>query len=152
MRTNVYTPINARLKHFLIQGFTSGFDIHFSGLITNTRRRNLLSARSSTSQVSKVILKETSLGHTQGPFLLPPFRPFHCSLPEAVPKSDGTTRLILDLSYQQEGAINDGILPDEVFSKFDYAIELIRSQSHGAFMAKLDIRSAFRLLPVRYED
>ena len=114
-----------------------------------------MSARSSETQVDHAIQTEIRRGHTRGPFRNTPFHPFHCSPLGAVLKPDKSIRLILDLSYPQEGAINTGILPEEcsvVYSKFDDAVDIIRSQGQAAFMAKLDIKSAFRLLPVRRED
>ena len=140
------------LVSFVISGFRHGFDIGFVGPPVSTRPRNLLSARSHPTPVTEAILKEVRRGHTAGPFLSPPLLPFHCSPLGAVPKKDGTFRLILDLSSPRGQSINEGISKDQYsvrYSKFDDAIALVRSFGSSAFMAKLDIKHAFRLCPVR---
>ena len=140
------------LVAYVIDGFQHGFDIGFRGPISVTRPRNLRSARTFPDPVSTAIFKELSRGHTSGPFLIPPMSPFHCSPLGAVPKKDGTFRIILDLSSPHGMSINVGISKDSFsvrYSSFDDAVHLVRSSGTSAFMAKLDIRHAFRLCPVR---
>ena len=71
-----------------------------------------------------------------------------------MPKPDGSTRLILDLSSPRGSSINDGI-PKEPFSvkyaKFDDAVAMVALMPH-AYMGKIDIRHAFRLCPVHPDD
>ncbi|XP_072051535.1 uncharacterized protein [Amphiura filiformis] len=73
-----------------------------------------------------------------------------------VPKSEpGKVRLIHHLSYPEGKSINDGIDPDVCivkYASFDVAVQLVISTGKGALMAKADIESAFRLLPVHPED
>ena len=162
---NVFSPVNVdRLEFYLdahpdrdlvsyiITGFRFGFDIGFQGSVTDTRPRNLLTARSNPEPVSEAIRKELSRSHTAGPFSSPPMFPFHCSPLGAVPKKDGTFRIILDLSSPRGFSVNEGILKDTFsvrYSSFDDAVELVRLLGPSTFMAKLDIRHAFRLCPVR---
>ena len=82
---------------YVISGFSEGFDIGFTGAISDSRPRNLLSALRNAPAVSAAIAKELSWGHTSGPFCFPPLAPFHCSPLGVVPKKDGTFRIILDL-------------------------------------------------------
>ena len=94
-------------------------------------------------------------GHTSGPFSIPPLEPFHCLPLGAVPKKDGTYRIILDLSSPRGSSINEGISRDDFsvkYSSFDDAVTLIRSSGTSTFMAKIDIWHAFRLCPVRHEQ
>lgn len=101
--------------------------------------------------VSKAILNEVSRGHTCGPFSSPPFVPFHCSPLGAVPKKDGSSRIILDLSSPSGFFINDGIPPEFFsvkYSSFDDAAAVVQDMGVGCFMAKIDIKHAFRLCPV----
>ena len=73
----------------------------------------------------------------------------------AVPKKDGTYRIILDLSSPRGSSINEGISQDDFsvkYSSFDDAVTLIRSSGTSTFMAKIDIWHAFRLCPVRHEQ
>ena len=140
------------LVSFVISGFRCGFDIGFVGPPVSTRPRNLLSARPHPASVTEAIFKEVLRGHTAGPFLSPPLFPFHWSALGAVLKKDGTFRLILDLSSPRGQSTNEGISKDLYsvrYSKFHDAIALVRSSGSSAFMAKLDIKHAFRLCPAR---
>lgn len=143
------------LVRFLVQGFTHGFNIGFEGSVSSSLPRNLLSARNSEDGVTSAIQTELQRGHTAGPFPVPPFNPFHCSPLGAVPKPDGSIRLILDLSSPRDNAINEGIPQDlysVVYSHFDDAVDVVRVLGPSAYMGKIDIRHAFRLCPVRFED
>ena len=88
--------------------------------------------------------------------LLPrPHSRLYCSPLGAVPKKDGTFHIILDLSSPSGSSVNDGISQSEFsvhYSSFDDAVDLVRSLGHGCYMAKVDIRHAFRLCPVRPQD
>ena len=143
------------LVNYLLQGFSSGFDIGFRGTVGHDFVRNLQSATSHSCEVSTAIRKELSRGHTSGPFATPPIPDLHCSPLGAVPKKDGTFRIILDLSSPSGSSVNDGISKSEFsvhYSSFDDAVDLVRSLGHGCHMAKVDIRHAFRLCPVRPQD
>ena len=145
------------LVNFLLDGFTNGFSIGYHGSITPGQCRNLLSARHSPDAVSAAILKEVRHGHTASPFQFRPFEFFHCSPLGAVPKKDGTHRIILDLSSPRGSSINEGISRDSYsvrYSSFDAAVHMVQSVSHGSrcYMAKLDIQHAFRLCPVHPAD
>ena len=64
-------------------------------------------------------------------------------------------RLIHHLSHTKGWSVNDGI-PDELtlvsYTTLDEAIVQIKKIGNTAFIAKSDIESAFRLLPVKKED
>ena len=141
-------------RDYLISGFTHGFDIGFRGTFEdpNTRPPNLRSARDNSDLVNDAIAKELSRGHTSGPFPFPPFPHTHCSPIGAAPKPDGSVRLILDLSSPRGQSVNDGISKEEFscqYSKFDDAVSIVLHLGQGAFLAKADIKHAFRLCPVR---
>ena len=98
--------------------------------ISNTRPRNLLSARSNSLPVIEAIRKEVQCGHISGPFLVPPFNPLHCSPLGAVPKKDGTHRIILDLSSPTGDSVNDGISKEQYsvkYSSLDDAVALVHA-------------------------
>ena len=143
------------LSDFLISGFSSGFRLGFLGQISTGREKNNLSAGKNIEAVSKAILKELNRGHSVGPFSSPPFQNFHCSPLGAVPKKDGSTRIILDLSSPSGSSVNEGI-PSEFFSvkysSFDDAVSMVREVGRGCFMAKIDIKHAFRIVPVHPND
>ena len=166
--TRIITPINIQtlsycltgypdqvIANYLIDGFTNGFDIGFRGNNSPGQYRNLLSARNNPDPVTEAIRKELVRGHTSGPFLTPPFPNFHSSPLGAVPKKDGTHRIILDLSSPQGSSINEGISQTDysvLYTSFDSAITLVQSVGSTCYMGKIDIKHAFRLCPVRYSD
>ena len=64
-------------------------------------------------------------------------------------------RLIVDLSYPTSHSVNDGIpkiLCSLSYVTVDTAIGHILSMGPGALLAKIDVRHAFRLLPVHPAD
>ena len=143
------------LVNFLLNGFTYGFDLGYLGPITPGSRRNLLSARSHHGDVSAALAKEVSRGHTAGPFQTPPFPILHVSPLGAVEKKDTSYHIILDLSSPTGESVNDGIDRLEYsvrYQSFDDAIDLVRALGGGTSMAKVDIKHAFRLCPVRPQD
>ena len=114
-----------------------------------------MSARTNPQPVTAAISKELKHGHTAGPFIRPPFDTLHCSPLGAIPKKDGSHRIILDLSSPHGSAINEGIsslLFSVKYSKFDDAAALVHSLGRVTYMAKLDIKHPFHLCPVHPED
>ena len=146
---------DTNLVNFLIDGFCNGFSIGYTGSSTPGQCRNLLSARSNTEAVSSAISKEVTRGNTAGPFYSLPFVSLHCSPLGAVPKKDGSHRIILVLSSPRGSSINEGISADLYsvkYSNFDDSIKLVTTVGKNCFMAKLDIKQAFRLCPVHPSD
>ena len=116
--------------NFLLDGFTNGFSVGYQGPLTAGQCRNLLSARSDPAAVTRAISKEVQRGHTAGPFHIMPFPLLHCSPLGAVPKKDGTYRIILDLSSPRGSAIDEGISPETYsvrYSSFDDAVNMVLS-------------------------
>lgn len=147
-----YSPV---LSEFLSVGFSQGFRLGFLGRLSGGVSSNNRSASENVEEVSAAIIKELDRGHTSGPFSRSPFQTFQCSPLGAVPKRDGSTRIILDLSSPTGCSVNDGI-PIEFFtvkySQFDEAVSLVRAFGRGCFMGKVDIKHAFRLCPVHPLD
>ena len=105
--------------------------------------------------VSDALAKEVSRGHTAGPFPEPPIPNLQCSPLSVVPKKDGTWRIIVDLSSPHVYSINDNISREDYtlhHATFDQALALVALHVKNALMAKLDIKHAFRLCPVRLAD
>ena len=73
-----------------------------------------------------------------------------------MPKSNpGEFRLIFDLSYPQGASINSGISREDAsvsYTKFDEVVTMVRHEGPGSFLVKVDIKSAFRLLPIHPQD
>ena len=139
----------------IITGFEFGFDIGFKGTLKNTFTKNNKSAELHKQGITNAIRKEVSRGHTAGPFPTPPFPISHISPLGAVPKPDGSIRLIMDLSQPKGDSINDFISKDEFpcnYTPFDEATRLVRKTGRGCFLTKVDIKHAYRILPVRPQD
>ena len=103
------------------------------------------------------IRKELALGRIMGPYdVAPGFYNYVISPLGVVPKKvPGEYRVIHHLSYPQGSSVNDSI-PRE-FSAVSYsnihdAISFIKSSPQTVFMAKLDIESAFRIMPIAPAD
>ena len=142
---------NKELCKYIIDGLQFGFKIGFRGSVSETRPRNNLSARSNEQKVSAAITKEIRREHTSGPFAEPPLHPLHCSPIGSTDKPDGSVRLVMDLSQPEGLSINEGIDKEEFsvrYSHFDEATRLVRMVGKGCYMCKVDIRHAYRLLPV----
>ena len=166
--TSIKTPVN--IKHFkqllthhpdpnmvsyLITGLTRGFDIGFSGSLSlhnYKTHKNLLSAIQYPPQITEAISIELQRGHISGPFKDPPWKNIHCSPLGSRIKPDGSHRLILDLSQPIGESVNDGIQKEEFsvkYSGFDTATDLVFNNGVNCLMSKMDIKQAFRILPVK---
>jgi len=156
LRTLLVSHPDRSMVKFLLEGLQFGFSLGFKGYVNPGIQRNLKSSIDSPAEVTKAILKEVSKGHTAGPFVSPPIPNLHCSPLGAVPKSDGSYRLILDLSSPHDGlSVNDGICKEEflvTYSNFDQAVDMVRDLGPNTFMAKIDIKHAYRNCPVRPQD
>ena len=79
----------------------------------------------------------------------------HCSGLGAVPKKDGRWRMVLHLSAPAGHSINDHIAKEEFslqFSSVNDAVRILLELGPGALMAKVDSKSAFRMVPVQPAD
>ena len=147
---------NNSISDYLIQGFVHGFSIRYLGSLIAMRSQNLKSAKDNPTSVTEKLSKELTAGRIVGPFDVPPFDPFRVSPLGIIPKkSPGEFRLIHHLSYPAGSSVNDGI-PKELatvrYATIDDAIRLIKSLGKGCFLAKTDIKSAFRIIFVSPND
>ena len=121
---------------YIMEGLESGFKTGFSGPISATRPKNLLSSKHNKQKVTSAIIKELHRKHTSGPFLNPPLENLHCSPIGAVDKPDGTIRLVLDLSQPDGKSINEYIDKEESsvqYTHFDEATKIVRQMGHNCF-------------------
>ncbi|KAJ1103598.1 hypothetical protein NDU88_001019 [Pleurodeles waltl] len=109
-----------------------------------------------TAVVARKLEKERALGRLAGPFRCPPLSGFVCSPLGVVPKKEpGQFRLIHNLSAPQGSSVNDAIDPQLCsvrYASVDNAVDKVRALGRGSLLAKTDIESAFRLLPVHPDD
>ena len=139
--------------NFLSLGFTEGFSLHFEGTLQSFEAPNLLSARQNTVAVDAKLQKELEAGRLAGPFCSPPFEIFHISPLSLVPKkTPGEFRLIHHLSFPRGASLNDGIPTAHTsvsYANIEDAIRFIKQVGPGCFLAKTDIKNAFRIIPIR---
>lgn len=140
------------LLSYLLHGFKYGFSVCCIGFNPQLNFYNLRSALQNPTEVNKKLKKEIDLGRTSGPFKSPPFQDMHLSpIGLCAKKQPNTFRLIHHLSYPKGSSINDHI-PQEFssvqYTKLDDAIKGIKMLSGSAYMAKSDLASAFRLIPL----
>ena len=150
---------NQELVRFFLTGISEGFRIGYNYTKFNCKsaRRNLYGAVCHPEIVDQYLQNEISLGRVIGPFPVKSVPDVHLSRFGVIPKNHQPDkwRLIVDLSFPSGTSVNDGI-PKELCSlkyiTVDHAIEHIVSMGQGALLAKIDVQSAFRLLPVHPAD
>lgn len=141
----------------LLHGIECGVDVGYTG--DRSQRRvdcaNLSSAAQHEAAIDTALKESVRLGQTAGPFHSPPFPNFIVSPLGAVPKGNsGKIRVIHHLSYPRGGdSINRDIEPMECrLSSFDAGAALVAKAGRGALMTKIDVKSAYRCLPIRPQD
>ena len=142
------------LIHDLTQGFTCGFRIPFQSSLPHTiQPRNHPSMLDNSSVVDLMIASELKLGRIAGPVSAPPFEDFVISPLGLIPKKKepGAFRLIHDLSFPKGDSVNSGI-PREYcsvsYEDYDYFVSILAHEGRGCYIAKADIESAFRIIPI----
>ena len=144
------------MVELLSNGFKSGFPLHYEGSQNSSCAKNLLSAIQNPEAVDAKLDKEIAAHRIAGPYSSPTFPQFRISLLGLVPKkTEGEFRLIHHLSFPKGSSLNDGISSE--FTSVSYAsvedtIHTIRTVGYGCFMAKTDIKNAFRIIPIQPQD
>ena len=140
----------------LREGFRVGFDYENSQLRSNGC--NLLSAADHPEVVDDYLAVEKSFGRLGViPQHLLPAIPIHISPFGVIPKKSkpGKWRLIIDLSSPMGWSVNDGIekeLCSMSYVSIDQVVDCVLSFETGALMAKIDIKQAYRNVPVHPDD
>ena len=142
--------------HNLVNALRYGARIGYLGPQQTRVSRNLLSASQHPEVVSANLTKEMQLGRVAGPSPSPPLPDYQCHPLDVVPKKHSSEwRTIYHLSYSEGDGINDHI-PKVPYSlqyvSVDGAVQILRSLGLGVFMAKTDLKSAFRLMPIHPDD
>ena len=143
---------------FVLDGIRHGFKLGFSpSHKLKSAKKNKPSATQHASVIDAYLANEVSLGRVAGPFNSPPFPNLQVSSFGVIPKKGqpGKWRLIVDLSSPWGASVNDGISADEFTLHYITVDQIIRSVSRlgkGALMAKFDVESAYRNVPVHPYD
>ncbi len=116
--------------------------------------------------VIKKLNKEILVGRIVGPFLEPPLKDFVINPLGLVPKTSDTGQhlptlypddeksycLITDL---RKSGLNAGIPKERAtvqYTQFETVIRAVQAQGHGSYLAKTDLSSAFRHVPIHPQD
>ena len=136
-------------RHFILHGLSNGFDIiDCDSDPTTAHCPNHPSARPGSPLYEKAceqVQKEINMGHyeilSEPPTIISPIG--------VIPKPDGGIRLIHDCSRPPGRAVNDYCSAEwkQKFSTVDEAASLV---TKGCFMAKVDLKNAYR--SVRISD
>ena len=146
---------DAQFRHYIITGLTQGFRIGFNRACPlRSTYHNMPSAGKQTSVVENYLAKERAAGHLIGPLAVPSL---HVNRFGVIPKghSPGKWRLITDLSHPPGGSVNDGVNPQHCSLSYvtvDTVASIVASLGPSSLMAKVDIESAYRLIPVHPDD
>ena len=149
---------------FLINGFHNGFSIGYQGpLIRSSQAKNIpfTPGVSSHTEMWNKIMMEIKQGHAAPPFSEIPYENYIQSPTGLVPKKGNKTRLIFHLSYNFSEAEHDHSMnyftKKEIclttYNDLDHAVANCLANSgdsrHPPVLAKTDLTSAFRMLPIR---
>jgi hypothetical protein len=142
-----------REAHYVLNTITTGADIEIKAEpdAPPPEPPNLPSATDNPLAVDDLLQAEILAGRMAGPFEAKPFPSTWVSPLGLVPKSDGGVRMITHLSFPEGKSPNDQI-PDNLpcpLSSFDEAAAMVAQQGNNTWMAKIDVKGAFRLVPVR---
>ena len=143
-------------KNCILEGFTYGFHLNYSGPRQFMYSKNLKSCFEHPHVVAEKIRKEVTAGRVSGPFEQVPLFNLRISPIGLVPKkAEGEFRLIHHLSFPFGNSVNDYIDPKLAsvqYTHFDEAIQLVQDLGKNCYLFKLDLKNAFRLLPVNPGD
>ena len=145
---------------YILRGIERGFRIGFDAKRTSlsSHRGNLLSAREKPDVVQHYLDHELATGRVAkvtpdvAQSLL-----IHCSPFGVIPKKNkpGKWRLIVDLSSPSGHSVNDGITKELAtlnYVSIDEIVDQVLLWGRGSLLAKMDIKHAFRNVPVHPDD
>ena len=172
MLLRVSTPLNTEawarvlaahpdqaFARYICEGLRSGFRVGFQyGSPLKSATANMPSAQLHPEVVQSYLQEELSKGRMLGPVSTSEgFPPLHVNRFGVIPKghNTGKWRLITDLLFPKGCSVNDGI--DASLSSLSYiSVDDIATAAarlgQGALLAKVDIESAYRLIPVHPQD
>lgn len=158
-RTILASHPDRAFARYVCDGIRTGFRIGFNYTTQlKPATANMQSALTHPEVVTAYIQKELSLGRLLGPFTdtsdLPLLQTNRFGV---IPKghNTGKWRLITDLSFPEGRSVNDGIDPalcSLQYTTVEDVADIIARLDPGALLAKFDIESAYRLIPVHPQD
>ena len=114
------------------------------------------SASQCEQKINEFLATECAAGRVLGPFSQSLLPMVHINRLGAVPKSTpGRYRMIVDLSHPEGRSVNDGISAEVCslsYVSVETAAQAVLKLGRGALLAKVDIRNAYRIVPVHPDD
>ena len=147
-------------RGYLLDGLEHGFRIGFDPQATSCRsaEKNMPSVKKNEKVVAERLATEVGLGRVIGPLTKTEFPQVQISRFGVIPKhhQPGKWRMIVDLSYPKGQSVNAGIdkeLCSLRYTTVDEAIRIVTNmKSKSPYLAKFDIESAYRIVPVHPLD
>ena len=147
---------------YLLDGMSQGFRIGFNRAFGHLKsaKRNMVSASAEPAVIEAYLAKKRAAGRVVGPLVAEgdlAASCIHTSRFGVIPKphQPGKWRLIVDLSHPKGHSVNDGVDPglcSLTYASVDAAAAMVLAVGRGAVLAKLDIASAYRIVPVHPDD
>ena len=150
---------DTQFSSYVVNGIKNGFRVGFDRQrLLKNYKGNMASALEHPQVVNDYLQQELLLSRMviipqgQVPYI-------HCQISPfgVIPKKSkpGKWRLIVDLSSPTNASVNDGIDKDMCsisYISIDQVSDCILNLGRGTLMAKVDIKSAYRIVPVHPED
>ena len=144
--------------HYILQGIEHGFNIGIDqDRAFKSAHANMQSARQNPQVVEDYLRKEVAEGNMLGPFPIMSAPAVLINRMGVIPKKHQKNkwRIITDLSHPEGHSVNDAIdslLCSMSYITVDQVAARAMSLGKGALIAKIDIKSAYRLVPVHPSD
>ena len=145
------------LRSYIVEGIRYGFRVGYNyDAIRRPSKGNMKSALDNPEVIRDYLHMELKEGRIVGPLDPEKHPDIHTSRFGVIPKSTpGKWRLIVDMSLSEGGSVNNGI--QELWCLLSYATVMDAAQGitayrRGALMIKVDIRNAYRVVPIHPAD
>ncbi len=141
------TPIAELIMQGIANGFHIGYEADRAPL--QARERNMISVVQHPVVPSKYLAEELEAGRVikVGSPQEAKEISIHCSPLGVIPRP-GKWRLIVNLSVPEGKSMNDGISKELSYVTIEDVVTTVRGLGKGALMAKMDIKQAYRNIPV----
>ena len=145
--------------NYILRGLRDGFRIGYCRMGNRLRERrcNHPSSLADTSTVTDKLVSEVRAGRLVGPLPRELAVQVHTSPIGLVPKghSGSEWRMIVDLSSPFSASVNSGISEELCslrYASLEDAVKLVKQLGRGTQLVKMDLRDAYRMIPIHPED
>ncbi len=147
-----FANIQTKITHSTsCRGLSTGSRSGSQTILPSTQRCRL--AKEHPEVIEDYLHAQRASGNILGPFPIGTAPKVHVSRFGVIPKKHqpGKWRLITDLSNPEGNSVNDAINPDSCSLSYISVHDVARAAlklGKGALIAKIDVRSAYRLVPI----